>query len=208
MERFMDDRSEALLWLGRKMAFQWNNPDFGSAEVLRNREGNVPMPRFIKSLIYGKAYYQMTLVMNTLQTVILAGCLFFFVLEDKKSSREIFLPAVAFLGGFIFHIAWEAKSEYVLPYFLMLFPYSIRGLSLFLAFIRRVHQKKVNISRKRLISYGSVLGAGLLVLILLYPTRLIQYTIALHDEPELCILYEETVRESIRAVETDNREGM
>ncbi len=208
MERFMDDRSEALLWLGRKMAFQWNNPDFGSAEVLRNREGNVPMPRFIKSLIYGKAYYQMTLVMNTLQTVILAGCLFFFVLEDKKSSREIFLPAVAFLGGFIFHIAWEAKSEYVLPYFLMLFPYSIRGLSLFLTLIKRMLQKEVNVSKKRLISYGSVLGAGLLVLVLLYPTRLIQYTIALHDEPELCILYEETVRESIRAVETDNREGM
>ena len=69
-------------------------------------------------------------------------------------------------------------------------------------------QKEVNVSKKWLISCGSVLGAGLLVLILLYPTRLIQYTIALHDEPELCILYEETVRENIQAVETDNREGM
>ena len=67
-----------------------NHPNFGSAEVLRNREGNVPMPRFIKSLIYGKAYYQMTLVINTLRSVILAGCLFFFIPEDKKASGGYF----------------------------------------------------------------------------------------------------------------------
>ena len=36
----------------------------------------------------------------------------------------------------------------MLSYFLMLFPYSIRGISLSLAFIRRVHQKEVNISKK------------------------------------------------------------
>ena len=78
IERFMDDRSEALLWLGKKMAFQWNNPDFGSAEILRNREGDVPMPGFIRSLIYGKAYYQMTMAMNTLQTIILAVCAFLY----------------------------------------------------------------------------------------------------------------------------------
>lgn len=55
---------------------------------------------------------------------------------------------------------------------------------------------------------GSIWGVGLLLLIILYPTRLIQYTIALHDEPKLCILYEEMVQEDIHAVEADIREGM
>lgn len=36
--------------------------------------------------------------------------------------------------------------------------------------------------------------------------RLIQYTVALHDEPELCILYEETIRENVRTVEMKNQE--
>ena len=203
IERFGDDRSEALLWLGKKMAFQWNNPAFGAAQVLRNRPGKVPVPNAVKSLIYGITYYRMANAMDFLQTGILAGGVFFFLLEDKRRSREMLLPAVAFLGGFLFHIAWEAKSEYVLPYFLMLFPYSVRGVSLLFYRIDSLIHKKRAFGGKRTILTTVALAGGILLFVILYPTRLIQYTVALHDEPELCILYEETIKENVRAVEME-----
>ena len=30
--------------------------------------------------------------------------------------------AIIFLGGFTFHILWEAKSRYIIPYVIILFP--------------------------------------------------------------------------------------
>ena len=206
LEDFMDDRSEALLWLGKKMAFQWNNPAFGAAQVLRNRPGAFPMPEPAESLIYGKAYYRMAEAMNVLQTVILAGCMCFFVLENKKKPREILLPAVAFLGGFLFHMAWEAKSEYVFPYFLMLFPYSVRGTGLLLDKVSSIFQRRRIPFGRSVIVPACLLTGGILLLAVLYPTRLIQYTVALHDEPELCILYKETIREQVQAVEMQKQE--
>ena len=206
IEGFKEDRSEALLWLGKKMAFQWNNPAFGVAQVLRNRQGEITMSHAMKSLIYGRAYYQMAGIMDYLQTVILAGCVSFFILEDKRRPRETLLPAVAFFGGFVFHMFWEAKSEYVLPYFLMLFPYSVRGIGLLVNRLNCVFQKKCVISRRQVSLIVTILSGFILLLFIFYPTRLIQYTVALHDEPELCILYEETIRENVRTVEMKNQE--
>ena len=160
----------------------------------------------MKSLIYGRAYYQMAGIMDYLQTVILAGCVSFFILEDKRRPRETLLPAVAFFGGFVFHMFWEAKSEYVLPYFLMLFPYSVRGIGLLVNRLSCVFQKKCVISRRQVSLIVTILSGFILLLFIFYPTRLIQYTVALHDEPELCILYEETIRENVRTVEMKNQE--
>lgn len=37
-------------------------------------------------------------------------------------SNENILLITIFLGGFFFHILWEAKSRYIIPYFLILIP--------------------------------------------------------------------------------------
>ena len=50
-------------------------------------------------------------------------------------------------------MAWEAKSEYVLPYFPMLFPYSIRGIRLLLEIIRKMIQKRVCFSKNGLFAW-------------------------------------------------------
>lgn len=38
-----------------------------------------------------------------------------------------FLPLIV-LGGFLYHLLFEAKSLYILPYFVMLVPYAAYGL--------------------------------------------------------------------------------
>ena len=40
----------------------------------------------------------------------------------KNMSNEAILLITIFLGGFFFHILWEAKSRYIIPYFAILIP--------------------------------------------------------------------------------------
>lgn len=47
----------------------------------------------------------------------------------KHAPFEQLILLIVFLGGFFFHILWEGDSRYVLPYFVMLIPYSVWGMS-------------------------------------------------------------------------------
>ncbi len=40
----------------------------------------------------------------------------------KNISKEVLLLVLIFMGGFFFHILWEAKSRYILLYIVILFP--------------------------------------------------------------------------------------
>ena len=43
---------------------------------------------------------------------------------------------LTFIGGFIFHIIWEAKSMYAMPFFLLLLPISCNGWGEWRSFLR------------------------------------------------------------------------
>ena len=51
-----------------------------------------------------------------------------FILRNKNISNEQILPILIFLGGFLFHIFWEGKSRYVMPYVVMLIPIASIGI--------------------------------------------------------------------------------
>ena len=42
--------------------------------------------------------------------------------DDKFLNIEKLYLVIIFLGGFAFHILWEAKSRYIIPYVIILFP--------------------------------------------------------------------------------------
>ena len=88
----------------------------------------------------------------------------------------------------------------------MLFPYSVRGTGLLLDKVSSIFQRRRIPFGRSVIVPACLLTGGILLLAVLYPTRLIQYTVALHDEPELCILYKETIREQVQAVEMQKQE--
>ena len=44
------------------------------------------------------------------------------VQNRKNLSLELILLVTIFLGGFCFHILWEAKSRYIIPYIVVLIP--------------------------------------------------------------------------------------
>lgn len=48
--------------------------------------------------------------------------------EREHGAAQLMLP-VAILGGFLYHMLFEAKSQYIYPYMLLLLPLAARGLA-------------------------------------------------------------------------------
>lgn len=107
----------------KKVSSQWNNPTFQSLWILEDREGKDGLTWLLR----GKGRYLYILWVNLLQTWILAGTFMYAVLRFRKSSVDEMILPLTFIGGFIFHIFWEAEGLYSILYFPLLLPLSICG---------------------------------------------------------------------------------
>ena len=68
--------------------------------------------------------------------------------KRKKGSRPyfsqlpVYLCLIGVIGGFLFHMIWEANARYILPYSLLLMPYAAwgisRGMECISAFLQRI----------------------------------------------------------------------
>ncbi|MBQ5560802.1 MAG: hypothetical protein IIT46_13670 [Lachnospiraceae bacterium] len=123
-------------YLIKKNNSQWNNPTFECFWInsisLRKTEN-------IETKEYGKIVNSLTdelgnkllvFFMDCYQSIVWFGTLCWLILERKKEIRQKLLPAIIFIGGFVFHTFWEAKCQYTFSYFLIIIPYSIVGLHL------------------------------------------------------------------------------
>ena len=66
--------------------------------------------------------------MNLFQSLVYAAVLYaLWRCRKDWTMEQLFLPLVI-LGGFSFHTLWEAKSQYIFPYFVCLLPWAAAGL--------------------------------------------------------------------------------
>ena len=60
---------------------------------------------------------------------IVFGMAIVFIIKNRKNiSNEALLLFICFIGGFMFHILWEGKSRYIIPYIIILIP--LAGITL------------------------------------------------------------------------------
>lgn len=127
LQKFAHDWRYGLDFFGRKLAAQWNEPSFQSFTLLRGRESAKDIPAWIQNLVEGKGSIILTEIYNMMQTVILFGTLLYLLMYRREQTMEQMGFAVIFIGGFLFHIFWEAKGQYAVHYFLLLIPYMVQG---------------------------------------------------------------------------------
>ena len=51
-----------------------------------------------------------------------------FTIHGRQMPLHRLLLPMIFIGGFIFHLFWEAKGQYTITYFVLLIPYCVKGL--------------------------------------------------------------------------------
>ena len=52
-----------------------------------------------------------------------------FILSNKEITNNQILLIIIFIGGFLFHFLWEAKSRYIIPYIIILIPIASIGIN-------------------------------------------------------------------------------
>lgn len=120
---FAADPSALMRFLLEKISSQWNNPTFQGywiATVHAHADS---------WLLSDQAAAAGCVYLNGLQSLVLAGAVFYVLLaaDEKGAGGQLYLTTLT--GGFLFHLFWEAKSQYTLPYFVLLLPLSVLGYS-------------------------------------------------------------------------------
>ena len=127
LKNFAEDPAYALNFYYKKTVSQWNEPTFEALWINQFHMGQFSY--IVQSIYDGKLGAVLEEYMNLFQSLIYGAVLFCLWRKRKKWNMEqLFLP-LAVLGGFLFHTLWEAKSQYILPYFVCMLPCAAAGLA-------------------------------------------------------------------------------
>ncbi len=124
----------ALSFFARKTATQWSDPLYESVWLNRGMLGYTAQklpdslwPGWVTALLSDQGDHALALLLNPLQTVLCCGLALFALLPGSRKKEETDLLAVIFVGGFLFHLVWEAKGQYTLPYMVLVIPLAVEG---------------------------------------------------------------------------------
>lgn len=134
---FAAEPGEALRFFSEKLRSQWNEPSYDSIWLNKvfisySEKGG------LYTLLCDKAERLTISFMNQHQQIVFLGALLGILALFKKTDiRGCILPLII-LGGFMYHLAFEAKSQYALPYFILMLPLAAQG---FAAFFERLKKR-------------------------------------------------------------------
>ena len=129
LQEFAGDPLGCLKFYYYKIISQWNEVTYECFWISTN-EGNHTreLSPLVQSLYTGRLHTAAEAIMNLYQLLMFAGTLLcaWSLRKDGDISKVILLLCV--LGGFLFHILWEGKSQYLISYFPLLLPCAAVGM--------------------------------------------------------------------------------
>lgn len=112
---YLKNPKQFISFMYRKTISQWCNPDFQGTWILRNSD----------FYIHSDRYYEF---FNIFESIVFLGTLAYIYYTGRHMPLHRLLLPMIFIGGFIFHMFWEAKCQYTVTYFVLLIPYCVKGL--------------------------------------------------------------------------------
>lgn len=150
IERFSYDKWGALQFFTEKTASQWNNPTFQAFWNVQIRSSMVTQSEWVSEMMSPDGTHRWAEMLNIMQFLILAGALMSCVMCRNRNQREKWsILALIFVGGFLFHLFWEAKCQYTISYFVLLIPYAAEGFETAVEKIGAVYSGKKRICVKQ-----------------------------------------------------------
>lgn len=133
-----ENPSYAVKFVKEKVLSQWNQPLFQSAYFGTKVPGGYEPDWNVLADRISFLYYDTLLAFNDrLQFVIFVGMGSYFLFAVRRNSNILrHTLAISIIGGFIFSIIWEAKSRYIFPYYIMMFPMAAVGYEQMLLTLR------------------------------------------------------------------------
>ena len=120
----------ASMWGENSFGSMWYNLsfNFGNMSVNKGTASEVEIENYkkIDNIIYKN--YSFIMAYDKIIILLIFISVLLFILRNKDITNEQILLILIFVGGFLFHIIWEAKSRYILPYVIMLLPIMAIGI--------------------------------------------------------------------------------
>lgn len=144
---FMRNPAYSLDFFGGKITSTWNDPTFQSvwSGPLESTE-QFTKTQLLQNIYNGRSIFNyLSIFMNALVVIILsttASSTLLELIHIKKRETNFYLIfcSIFFIGGFLFHLFWETKSQYVYPYILLLIP--VASSTLFVLFQKLIFFKR------------------------------------------------------------------
>lgn len=129
LSTFLQDPAYAIEFFFCKTASQWNEPSYQSLWTNEVRD-HYAQPGALAEFVLGKGEYTVKGYMDLYQQFVFAGTALaaFFCFRRKELGISLFL--LVLLGGFAYHLLFEAKSQYAMTYFVLMVPLAAYGFSL------------------------------------------------------------------------------
>lgn len=130
---FAKDPFYTLKFFGKKISSTWSEPTFQSLWISYGGTGtqrdDLNHSKLENSIMTGTLHNIYVIYCDVFQNIVYIGTLYSLLRFWKKMSLYQESLLIIFLGGFAFHLFWETKSDYVLPYFFLLIPYAAAGIN-------------------------------------------------------------------------------
>ena len=128
LQEFRNDGAGCLRFFRQKFDSQWNEPTYESMWVNQVQLSFSEKGRFYDFLC-GSGARRTAAFLNQVQQLVLLGALAGMPGLWRRKRIQLCLLPVIVLGGVLYHLLFEAKSQYALPYFVLLVPLAAWGLS-------------------------------------------------------------------------------
>ena len=137
LQEFADNPRECLKFYYYKIISQWNEGTYECFWISMNEENSTrEMSPIVENLYKGKLHIAAEAVMNLYQLLMFAGTLMFAWTLRKNDDISQVILLLCVLGGFLFHILWEGKSQYIITYFALLLPCAAAGIIMLTDFLQ------------------------------------------------------------------------
>lgn len=144
---FTDQPEYALRFFARKIASMWSSPFLECKILITYNCPRGSLAEIFENMLYDGRFLNIGvfLLLDIIQSILYFGILLFLIFDRKKWDLKKSGLIICFLGGFLLHFFWEAKTQYVLMYYIVLYPYGIEGFRVALEHFTKMRKQWMNI---------------------------------------------------------------
>ena len=128
MTTYLQNPGKGLIFFSEKISLQWTEPTYMSIweSNCANNHTQI-LSEFTQSMYVGFWHNLFVGFMNFYQSFIWICASYYIIVKRKVLNASQMLLGMIIIGGFVFHIVWEAKSQYIIQYFIFAIPYAAAG---------------------------------------------------------------------------------
>jgi hypothetical protein len=133
IDMFCNNQTYMAKFFSEKVLSQWNEPTFDSIWISQSRGHTKDVPQYVNDIYEGNLGEYVKFIMNQYQQLLYIGAFIGLVLLYRHREVYYYLVPLVILGGFMYHLLFEAKAQYVITYALLLIPICAYGLEYILS---------------------------------------------------------------------------